>query len=215
MKIFSLLLTAVLLTACGQQPAKGQADYDLAVKYMRGIGVQKDEAKAMDYLRRASDAGNVHGQLGLGYMYLKGVNVEKDASKAVQLFERAAKQGSIDAQYNLGLAYARGDGATKDLVKSGEWFKKAALQDDAGSQYNMGVLYMSGEGVSRDPLMAFAWFSLAFEKQYNGAKEGMSAAAQVMTQEEAAQSDAAVKKLRAMVVKPKGEVSSSAASQEL
>jgi TPR repeat protein len=37
--------------------AKGQADYELGVKYLNGDGVERDETKGAALIRRAAEAG--------------------------------------------------------------------------------------------------------------------------------------------------------------
>lgn len=197
----SLLL---VLAACSSS-SQGAADYALAVKYMRGDGVQKDEAKAMSYLTKAVEAGNPNAQLGLGYYYLKGTGgIEKDPVKALNLFTQAAEQGNADAQYNVGLAYVRGEGVVKDLAQAYVWFEKAAYQDDAGAQYNVGVMSINGEGRAADPLVAYVWFRLANDKQYNGAKEGMDVAMASMNDDQKKQADREYSKVARKLKRPAG-----------
>ena len=204
MKMRTVVLVCFFLAACGS--GNGAADYALAVKYMRGDGVQKDEAKAMSYLTKAVEAGNPNAQLGLGYYYLKGTGgIQKDPVKALNLFTQAAEQGNPDAQYNVGLAYVRGEGVVKDLAQAYTWFEKAAYQDDAGAQYNVGVMSINGEGRAVDPLVAYVWFRLANDKQYNGAKEGMDVAMASMNDEQKKQTDREYSRVARKIKRPAGK----------
>lgn len=199
---FFVLSSFLLLVACSGNAAKGAADYALAVQYMRGDGVPKDEQKAMTYLTRAAAEGNANAELGMGYHYLQGsAGLTKDSEKAAVFFTRAAKHGNRDAQYNIGLAYVRGEGVTKDLAKAYTWFEKAAYQDDAGAQYNLGVMSVNGEGTAKDPLTAYVWFRIADEKAYGGAKEGMDAAKVDMTADQANDIDRTYEKISRKVKK--------------
>ncbi len=202
MRYFSIFFACILLAACSGNATKGAADYALAVQYMRGDGVQKDEQKAMTYLTRAAAEGNANAELGMGYHYLQGTaGLQKDAEKAAEFFTRAAKHGNRDAQYNIGLAYVRGEGVAKDLAKAYTWFEKAAYQDDTGAQYNLGVMSVNGEGTAKDPLTAYVWFRIADEKAYSGAKEGMDAAKADMTSDQANDIDRTYEKISRMVKK--------------
>lgn len=200
-----LVIGAMFLTACGSNASQGAVDYQMAVKYMHGQGVAKDEQKAMTYLQKAVEAGSDRAQLALGYFYLQGTGgVAKDTTKAVEFFTMAAKQGNRDAQYNVGLAYVRGEGVEKDMVKGYEWFEKAAYQDDAGAQYNLGVMSLNGEGHEADPLLSHSWFKLASEKEYGGADKGMEAAKSDMTEDQVKEIDRAYAKIARKIRKPAG-----------
>lgn len=199
------LVVAVFLAACGSNASQGAADYQMAVKYMHGQGVAKDEQKAMTYLQKAVEAGSDRAQLALGYFYLQGTGgVAKDTAKAVEFFTMAAKQGNRDAQYNVGLAYVRGEGVEKDMAKGYEWFEKAAYQDDAGAQYNLGVMTLNGEGREADPLLSHIWFRLAYEKTYGGADKGMEAAKSGMTEDQIKEIERAYAKIARKIRKHTG-----------
>gem|GEM_PF-1028843 len=201
-RFLPLILAAFLLAACGNDPAQAQADYELAVKYLRGIGVPQNQAQGTTYLQRAAGEGSPDAQLALGFSYLKGRGVEQDSKRAAELFTQAAVQGNVDGQYNIGLAYVRGEGVTKDLAKAAEWFLKSALQDDAGSQYNLGVMYLNGEGVTRDPIQAYVWFKLANDQNYAGALDGMTSAKNSVTKDQLPSLDAEAAKISRRIKKP-------------
>lgn len=196
-KLWIPLCLTLILAACNSGPTSSDKDYQLAVAYLNGRGVVRDEAKGMEYLVKASDAGNADAQLTLGYAYMKGTNgLTKDLPKALELFIQSGESGNRDAQYNAGLMYARGDGVAKDYEKALSWFEKAAYQGDTGAFYNLGVMYINGEGTVRDPLTAYAWFQLASEKGYAGAEEGMASARSDMTSEQAKEIDRTIAKIQ-------------------
>ena len=204
----AVVVSALLfLAACGGS-GSGTADYARAMQYMRGTGVTQDQAKGVEFLLKAADAGHAEAQVTMGYYYLKGTNgVAQDSAKAIEYLEMAAEQGNRDAQYNMGLAYVRGEGTAADFAKAYEWFEKAAYQDDAGAQYNMGVMIINGEGAVADPLAAYVWFRLANEKGHAGAAEGMEAAKNDMTSEQAEEIDREYAKISRKIKKPAGAVS--------
>ncbi len=203
LKPFYFIFGMIFLVACNSNPTQGAADYAMAVKYMRGSGVAKDEQKALTYLVRAADAGNPQAELAMGYYFLKGTGgIKQDSAKAAAFFTKAAEQGNRDAQYNVGLAYVRGEGVAKDLTKAYRWFEQAALQDDTGAQYNVGVMAMNGEGRTADSLTAYVWFKLASEKAYGGAVEAMDTANTGMTADQAKEIDREYAKVLRKIKKP-------------
>lgn len=60
--------------------------------YHDGNGFEKDEAKAVEWYRRAAEQGYVEGQLKLGECYHFGEGVEKDVAKAVEWYQKAMEQ---------------------------------------------------------------------------------------------------------------------------
>lgn len=60
-----------------------------------------DYDKALKYLTKAAELGNVDAQYKLGCMYAKGEGVEKDEKKAVYHFDEAAIGGHHVARWNL------------------------------------------------------------------------------------------------------------------
>ncbi len=209
MKNIVLFLLGILLVACSRDATVGLSDYMQGARYLQGIGVEKNEQKAVEYLTRASDLGNAKAQVALGYLYLRGAGVEKDETIAMKLFRRAAEQGERDAQYNTGLAYVRGIGTEKDLPEAFMWFTKAALQDDGGSQFNLGLMYLNGEGVVKDPLLAFAWFSIAAENAYEGAKGTREFARQALSSEQLGEAQGVIDDIKKRIKKPRPEALSS------
>ncbi|MBP7114666.1 MAG: sel1 repeat family protein [Candidatus Peribacteraceae bacterium] len=204
----AFVVSALLLLAACAGSGNGAADYARAMQYMRGAGVTQDQAKGMEFLLKAADAGHAEAQVAMGYYYLKGTNgVAQDSAKAMEYLTKAAEQGNRDAQYNVGLAYVRGEGTAADFAKAYEWFEKAAYQDDAGAQYNMGVMIINGEGAVADPVAAYVWFRLANEKGHAGAAEGMEAAKNDMTSEQAKEIDREYAKISRKITKPAGTTS--------
>jgi TPR repeat protein len=69
------------------------AQYNLAVMYHKGDGVEADPKKAFFWYEKASDAGLAIAQYNLGMIFFEGAIVPKDEEKAKSLWEKAAKQG--------------------------------------------------------------------------------------------------------------------------
>ena len=69
--------------------------------YMNGIGVDRDEDKAVEWLNKAAEQGNARAQVWIGGRYLNGTGVEKEEFEAVKWFRKAAEQGHKDAETAL------------------------------------------------------------------------------------------------------------------
>ena len=84
--------------ACEKIPAKdkglkGEACYNLALKYKFGKGVRQDYFKAVQYYKKACDLGSASGCNNLGYNYDKGLGVKQNESTAKQYYGKACDLG--------------------------------------------------------------------------------------------------------------------------
>ena len=61
------------LAALSQLAEKNpKAAYDLALRFLRGDGVERNSFQAIEWLRKAGDQGMVEAQFALGRLYLLG-----------------------------------------------------------------------------------------------------------------------------------------------
>jgi hypothetical protein len=61
--------------------------------YLKGEGVPNDQEKALQWFRKAAEAGNMEGQRNLGHLFAQGQGTPVDAVEAYQWLSVAAKQG--------------------------------------------------------------------------------------------------------------------------
>ena len=138
------------------------AQHNLARLYANGLGMSKDNDKALFWYEKATAQGYAPAEFGLGLMYSSGDGVPKDPAKAVYWWQKAADQGNAKAQHALGVTYASGNGVVKDLAQAVTWYRKAIEGGSAPSVYNLGVLYANGApGVTKNLMMAYIIFSQA------------------------------------------------------
>ena len=104
------------------------SQYDLAVLYSTGNGVEQDNKKAFSWFEKSAIQGNPDAQLKLGELFAFGKHVEQDDRKAFSWFEKSAVQGNAQAQSNLAFMYEEGYGVEQDDKKALIWYEKSALQ---------------------------------------------------------------------------------------
>ena len=98
------------------------AQYNLAVCYYNGFGVEKDYTETVKWSRKAAEQGNDLAQGLLGECYETGRGMKReDLAEAVKWFKKAAEQGNVKAHVSLGACY---------LKKAIKCLKKAAEQGD-------------------------------------------------------------------------------------
>lgn len=101
----------------------------LGIMYTKSRGVEHDDAKAVEWLRKAAEQGYARAQCNLGAMYANGIGVKTDYMQAFEWFLKAAGQGHARAQYYLGGMYENGaDGVPQDSAKAIYWYRKSAEQ---------------------------------------------------------------------------------------
>lgn len=73
------------------------AECQVGYFYYRGLGVEKDLAKALCWTRRAAEHGDRDGQYNLATLYENGEGVEKDLEEAKRWYLLAARQKHREA----------------------------------------------------------------------------------------------------------------------
>jgi len=107
------------------QAGKVDAQYELAMMYLKGRGVPADGNKARKWLDKAAGTGDEKAITRLGIINYKGEGGSVDYGRALSLFNKV-REKSVLAQYYLGEMYAEGAGTAKNYTTAIKWYKKAA-----------------------------------------------------------------------------------------
>ena len=137
------------------------AQVNLAMMYLQGWGVVRNDGAALYWLTLAAQQGHPVGLFNLGQLYLKGCGVREDYPEAFRLFQEAERKGNAAAQVNLGYMYDEGLGVPRDRVVAAEWYRKAAEAGEVAGEFNLADLYLRGEGLTQSDKLAFEWFQKA------------------------------------------------------
>lgn len=90
--------------------------------YSVGLGVSKDNKKAVKWIRKAAKQGLSSAQASLANHFIAGTGVERNPKEAIKWFRAAAEQGDVGSKKVLSLAYKHGWwGLKPDSVKSKYW----------------------------------------------------------------------------------------------
>jgi TPR repeat protein len=136
-----------------------EAMRNLARLYQRGLGTPPSDSLALDWYRRAVDAGSVDAIVDVGLMYAEGMDGRHDADQALRWFQRAADAGSPRAMHAIGRLHED----AKDYGQALVWYRRAADAGSAEAMNNLGVLYQNGWGVASDRAEAARWYRRAAE----------------------------------------------------
>jgi TPR repeat protein len=165
--IYQTLVNSVQAHAQADNPL---AQTNLGLMFRRGVGVEQNYNKAVEWLNKAANQNDVKAQKILGAMYFNGEGVACDYHKAIEWYTKSAMQGDAVAQNNLGYMYSEALGVTCNNDKALYWYMKSAHQGYACAQYNLAVMYKKGEGVSANYEEALKWFTKAAQQRHTGAQ---------------------------------------------
>ncbi len=106
--------------------------YYLALLYLEGNGVIRNEVKGANMLIKAAELNEPHSQLKLALMYFADKlppGVAVDPKKASEWIQSSADKGVVEAQYLLAKSYEDGLGVKQNFKEAMRLYKLAA---DAG-----------------------------------------------------------------------------------
>lgn len=79
---------------CRKHPAygspAGEEEFELALKYEKGDGVEQDWFEAADHLQQAVALNHTGAMVELGKALLHGCGVKRSVPKAIELFKKAS-----------------------------------------------------------------------------------------------------------------------------
>ena len=140
---------AMLLEAAARQQ-NAEALYALGMMSVVGRGVQRSDAAAFDYMRRAAEAGLADAQFEVAKMLATGQGAPQDKEQAMAWARKAADQGHTMAQFSLG----------RELIESPEmdrkdeavsFLRRAAASGDATAAIFLATVKARGDfGVSKN-----------------------------------------------------------------
>ena len=139
-----------------------QAQFFLAKRYQKGLGVQQNYQQALNWYTTAAKQDIAPAQLNLAMMYIRGEGVQPNAQQARFWLEKAAKMGDNRASYTLAML----DEKDRKLVDAYKWYDLAArdgmLSDQVRSkaQGKIGqlALNMSSQDIANARSRADSWF---------------------------------------------------------
>lgn len=144
-----------------------EAQMNLGVLF-KERGKEGDAEKAVQWTKKAAEAGEVDACSNLAKWYLEGKIVQKDLSESLKWRGIAAKAGDGIACYQLALHYLDGIGVGKNIEMAEENFKKAFItlskkenHRNLSAVLTLANMYRKGRGTSIDYEKALEYYYLA------------------------------------------------------
>ena len=98
--------------------------------YDQGLGVPKDNVKAITLYKLAAEHDHIKAQSKLGELYIKTGDSPDVREKGIEWLKKAIEEhDSADAKNSLAYAYEKGLGVKQDYSKAYQWYKEAADVD--------------------------------------------------------------------------------------
>ena len=94
------------------------AQYNLAILYFTGQGVDQDYEQAFRWTEAAAVQGHINAQANLASLYLEGTGVTRNVAQAINWFSAAARSGHASAAMTLTAMYRDGEPIGQDIVQA-------------------------------------------------------------------------------------------------
>jgi TPR repeat protein len=109
-----------------------KSEHAVGTMYLNGWGVEQDEVKGLEMLKKAAVSGYEDASMDYGLILYSGSNgMAENKPEAIEFFKKASEQGSVYTAFYVAQMYYQGDGVTQDIVKSYMWAKiGVAIGDD-------------------------------------------------------------------------------------
>ena len=151
-----------LLAIQEEQARKGSvfSDMLLATCWQKGIGVTRDQAKAVPYLEAAASKNCVKAQRDLGLALL---NLRKPGD-AYKWFRMGTANGDLTSTFYCGKMLLEGLGVKQDKERAVDFLRKAAEAGFPQAMFYMGNCCLAGNGIAANPEQAVTWYRRAAVK---------------------------------------------------
>ena len=111
-------------------------------------GITKDEKQALEWYRKAAEAGNAVGLFGVGHAYLLGAGVPKNTKLAIEILQAAANNNVSEAAAMLRAVYESGVGVPVNNALAEKLLRKEFAgvgygEDDVN--FVMALVYLTGD----------------------------------------------------------------------
>ena len=138
-----------------------EAQEAVAVFYLYGLGVGRDDEAAKGWYHKAAAAGSAGAMSAIGVMHEEA----KDYAGAFEWYSRAAERGYPHAVYRLGIMHQQGWHVPQDGSTAVRLLQDAAWLDSAEAQQYLGLLYFQGQLVPKNYPRSYAYLNLAAPKK--------------------------------------------------
>ncbi|MBI2787025.1 MAG: SEL1-like repeat protein [Legionella longbeachae] len=110
---------------------------------------EKDPQQALEWFKKAADAGDVDAQMYTAAAYMYGVGVKKNVDTANRFYINAAKNGNSIAQFTLAENFINSRNSSNQKLGL-IWLNKSITNGNPQALTKLGELYLEGRLVNKD-----------------------------------------------------------------
>ena len=146
-------------------PQHALLQFALGQAFDSGLGVEKDDSKAVEWYRRAAEQGLMGAMYFLAEKLQHGQGVH-DPERALDWYRKAAEGGLPEAQFTLGEYYllCEVEPVVKNWRQAAFWFRKAAEQGHSNARLRFAGMNEDGLGLPQDFGAAKYWYCRAADQ---------------------------------------------------
>ncbi len=142
------------------------AQFQLALLYYRGKGIDKNYTKAVKWFTEAAKQGDSLAQYNLGVMYENGEGVMQSNSNAAHWYQQASDNYYSTAQYRVALFYIKSEfGFKRNYPKAIKLLRKSARKNNSFAQLQLGIMYYHGLGTPKNVGVGIKYLEESCEKE--------------------------------------------------
>lgn len=156
--------TAYLVEA---ENGNAHAMFRIAEMYWNGLGMQKNNERALNWYTRAAEAGHLDAAYQTARLFMDGEVVITNYRQASHLFELALEGGILKSGLPLGRLYSTNATGKVDMPRAVEKLEKAALDPDGGDHVREAAYFLSqiyiedNPGLVKNQETALKWREIA------------------------------------------------------
>lgn len=139
------------------QSGDAQSQYELAMCFRKGSGIEKDYRKSFEWTEKAAAQNYEEALFNKAVCFLQGEGVATNEIAAVKIFSELSKKDNAKAQFGLAICLMSGRGTTKNEKEAVKLFIKTAEKGDSSAQYYLGYCLLNGIGINQNRIEAINW----------------------------------------------------------
>jgi TPR repeat protein len=133
----------------------------LALMYLHGEGVTRDEARGLELLQSSAAVGYSAAQYLLGVRYYYGLGLPRDKGQALSYLRAASADNDFRAVELLKIIAKGSRGERRDRENIVAAVKRNAKSNVSDAQYTLAFMYLVGDGVPKDSVEEVRWYRAA------------------------------------------------------
>ena len=114
---------------------------NVALAYLNGRGVEKDEQQALEWARRAAAKGSASSMFTVGAIFYNGWGTDVDKEEAYKWYQKSWEHGNAEGAVRLAYRHYFGYGVPQDYEEAERWSRIAINEGHIGGHRVLAQLF--------------------------------------------------------------------------